>query len=223
MADLDGKKLKQVIDPTLAKAFTHPLRGHVWVTLFERGEASPSDIASELGLKVDDVDYHFRELARRGLIKLIRTQRGQRGFDKHVYEPVAPALNLDDAKWMELPKEVRVAFSGEMVRQLIQGITAALEAGSFDARDRHLSQSWVLVDEQGWGELMAAAQQALERFLAIGELAGARRKTTGEAGIPVCLMIAAFETADSMSRRQAGESEELERFPAVSFAARSKT
>lgn len=209
MANLKGKKLKQVIDPTLAKAFTHPLRGHVWVTLFERGEASPSDIASELDLKVDDVDYHFRELERRGLIGLLRMQRGERGFEKHVYEPIAPAFDFDDASWMELPVEVRSMFSGEMVRQLIEGITAALEAGSFDARDRHLSQSWVLVDAQGWGEMIAVARTALERFLAIGKLAGMRRKKTGEAGIPVCLMMAVFETADSISRRQVGESKEL--------------
>jgi hypothetical protein len=209
MANLEGKKLKQVIDPTLAKAFTHPLRGHVWVTLFERGEASPSDIASELNLKVDDVDYHFRELERRGLIGLLRMQQGERGFEKHVYEPIAPAIDFDDATWMELPVEIRSTFSGEMMRQIIEGITAALVAGSFDARDRHLSQSWVLVDAQGWGEMMAVARMALEQFLAIGKRAGTRRNKTGEAGIPVCLAMAVFETADSISRRQAGESEEL--------------
>jgi len=209
MANLDGKKLKQVIDPTLAKAFTHPLRGHVWVTLFERGEASPSDIASELDLKVDDVDYHFRELARRGLIRLIRTQRGQRGFDKHVYKPVSPALDFDDARWMELPEEIRVAFSGEMVRRFFEGITDALESGSFDARNRHLSQSWVLVDERGWKELAVAAREALERFLAIGELASTRCETSGAARIPVCLAMALFETAGSISKRQAGKTENL--------------
>lgn len=209
MADLDGKNLKQVIDPTLAKAFTHPLRGHVWVTLLERGEASPSDIASELGLKVDDVDYHFSELKRRGLARLLRMERGERGFEKHVYAPVVPALDFDDASWMELPVEIRSTFSGEMVRQIIEGMTAAIAAGSFDARDRHLSQSWVLVDAQGWVEMMAVARTALERFLAIGERAGTRCKKTGETGIPVCLMMAAFETADSISRRQAGESKEL--------------
>ncbi|HEY7456592.1 MAG TPA: hypothetical protein VH703_04895, partial [Solirubrobacterales bacterium] len=45
MPNLDGKELKQVIDPDLAKAFTHPLRSHVWVTLFERGEVSPVEVA----------------------------------------------------------------------------------------------------------------------------------------------------------------------------------
>jgi hypothetical protein len=209
MANLDGKNLKQVIDPTLAKAFTHPLRGHVWVTLFERGRVTPNEVASELDLEVHEVDYHFRELVRRKLIRLIGTRRGRRGFKEHVYEPVTPAIEFDDAKWMELPEEIRSAFSGEIVGRLIEGLTAALDAGSFDARDRHLSQSWVYVDEQGWKELMSAAEKALKRFLAIGELSGARRKTSGDAGIPVCLMLAAFETAGSISRQQSGESERL--------------
>lgn len=207
MASLDGKKLKQVIDPTLAKAFTHPLRGHVWVTLFERGEVSPTEIATELELEVHEVSYHFRELKRRNLIRLARTQRGRRGFDEHFYEPVAPAFYFDDAEWMKLPAGIRSAFSGEMVRQIIEGLTEALEAGSLDARDRHLSQSWILVDERGWTELMRTAKKALDRFLAIGEVSAERRKVTGERGIPVCLVMAMFETADSISRRQAGKTE----------------
>lgn len=209
MASLDKKKLKQVIDPTLAKAFTHPLRGHVWVTLFERGEVSPTEVATELELEVHEVSYHFRELKRRNLIRLVRTQRGRRGFDEHFYEPVAPAFSFDDAEWMKLPVGLRSAFSGEMVRQIIDGLTEALEAGSFDARDRHLSQSWILVDEQGWTEAMRAAKKTLERFLAIGEVCSERRRATGEAGIPVCLAMAVFQTADSISKRQVGKTEGL--------------
>jgi hypothetical protein len=204
MASLEGKKLKQVIEPTLAKAFTHPLRGHVWVTLFERGEVSPTEIATELELEVHEVSYHFRDLKRRNLIRLARTQQGRRGFEEHFYEPVAPALHFDDAEWMRLPEGIRSTFSGEMVRQIIEGLTEALEAGSFDARDRHLSQSWILVDERGWGELIRAAKKALDRFLAIGEICTERRKVTGEAGIPVGLAMAVFETADSISKRQGG-------------------
>jgi len=208
MASLDGKKLRKVIDPTLAKVFTHPLRGHVWVTLFERGEVSPAEIASELKLESHEVSYHFRELKRRNLIRLVRTVQ-RRGFDEHFYEPVAPALNFDDAEWMKLPAGIREAFSGEMVRQIIDGLTEALDAGSFDARNRHLSQSWLLVDERGWKELMRAVQKALDRFLVIGERGAERRRTSGEPGIPVCLAMAAFETADGIARREAGETETL--------------
>lgn len=210
MADLEGKKLKQVIDPTLAKAFTHPLRGHIWVTLFERGVVSPAEIAHELDLEVTEVSYHFRNLSRKGLIKLVRTVP-RRGFDEHFYEPVAPAFRFDDGDWMKIPVGIRSGFSGEMVHQIIQQLIEALEVGTFDARDRHLSRTWLVVDERGWKELMRAVRQALERILAIQERCAERRKGSSEPGIPVAVVLAAFETAAGIAAREAGETEGLER------------
>jgi DNA-binding transcriptional ArsR family regulator len=208
MANLHGKELKQVIDPTLAKAFTHPLRGHVWVTLFERGVVSPTEIANELDLDVSDVSYHFRELKRRKLIRLVRVVQ-RRGFDEHFYEPIAPAFRFDDADWMKLPAEIRSTFSGEMLRQVIDGLTGALEAGSFDARNRHLSQTWLLVDEQGWRELMRTVQRLLDRVLAIQSRCSERRKTSSEPGIPVSVVLASFETAAGIAQRKAGKTDTL--------------
>jgi DNA-binding transcriptional ArsR family regulator len=208
MASLQGKKLKQVIDPTLAKAFTHPLRGHVWVTLFERGEVSPGQIADELGLEASDVSYHFRELKRRNLIRLVRTVQ-RRGFDEHFYEPIAPAFYFDDADWMKLPAEVRATFSGETLRQIIEQLIGAVEAGSFDARNRHLSQTWLMLDEQGWKELTRTVQRALDRILAIQERCATRRETSSEPAIPVSVVIASFETAASRSKRAGGGTDAL--------------
>jgi hypothetical protein len=208
MASLDRKKLKQVIDPSVAKAFTHPLRSHVWVTLFERGEVSPTEIANELEFDVTEVSYHFRELKRRNLIKLARTVQ-RRGFDEHFYEPIAPAFYFDDEAWMELPAGVRAKFSGEMVRQIIDGFTDALKAGSFDARDRHLSQSWLLLDERGWKELMRAVQVLLDRTVTIQEQCAERRKDSSQAVIPVAVVLAAFETVASISRKDTGTTEAL--------------
>jgi DNA-binding transcriptional ArsR family regulator len=204
MASLHGKKLKQVIDPTLAKALTHPLRGHVWVTLFERGVVSPTEIADELELDVSDVSYHFRELKKRKLIRLVRVVQ-RRGFDEHFYEPIAPAFYFDDADWMKLPPGIRSTLSGETLRQIIEQLMEALEAGSFDARNRHLSQSWLLVDEQGWTELMRASQAALAEVLAIQERCAKRRETSPEPGIPVSVVLASFETP--AFRREAGRTE----------------
>jgi DNA-binding transcriptional ArsR family regulator len=208
MTNLQGKKLKQVIDPTLAKAFTHPLRGHVWVTLFEKGEVSPAEIAAELELEVSEVSYHFRELKRRNLIRVVRTVR-VRGFDEHFYEPIAPALDFDDGAWMKLPLGIRSTFSGEMLQRIIEALTDALEAGSFDARNRHLSQSWLLVDERGWREAMRAAQRALDQMLAIQKRCAERRKSSAEPGIPVAVVLAAFETAAGIPAREAGRAEKL--------------
>ena len=208
MASFDGKKLKQVIDPTVAKAFTHPLRGHIWVTLFERGVVSPIEIADELGLEVTEVSYHFRALKKRNLIRLVR-KVPRRGVDEHFYEPVSPAFYFDDAEWMKLPLGIRSTFSAEMLRQIIDGFMEAVEAGSFDARNRHLSQSWLLVDERGWKELTRAVKAALDRFLAIQERSSKRLKESSESGISVSLVMASFETALSVSQSKAGCTEAL--------------
>ena len=208
MASLQGKKLKQVIDPTVAKAFTHPLRGHVWVTVCERGIASPTEIADELDLEVSEVSYHFRELKRRNLIRLVRTVP-RRGFDEHFYEPCVPALHFDDFDWMKIPAPIRSTFSAGMLRQIIEELVEALEVGSFDARSRHLSRTWLLVDERGWRELTRALKTALDRFQAIQERSAKRRKTSSEPGIPVSIVLASFETIASISRREAGRTDAL--------------
>jgi DNA-binding transcriptional ArsR family regulator len=208
MVSLHGKKLKQVIDPTLARAFTHPLRGHIWVTLFERGEVSPAEIADELKIDVSDVSYHFRELKKRKLIRLARTVK-RRGFDEHFYEPISPAFYFDDADWMKLPVGVRSTFSGEMAQQVVELLFGALEAGSFDARNRHLSLTWLRVDERGWVEAMRTVQRALDRFQAIQKTCAKRRKASPGPLIPVAVVMASFETAESISRRQAGRTKAI--------------
>ncbi len=208
MASLHGKKLKQVIDPTVAKAFTHPLRGHVWVTVCERGVASPTEIADELGLEVSEVSYHFRELKRRNLIRLARTVP-RRGFDEHFYEPCVPALHFDDFDWMKIPAPIRATFSADTLRQIIEELIGALDVGSFDARSRHLSRTWLLVDERGWRELMRALKAALDRIQAIQERSVKRREASSEPGVPVSVVLACFETIASISRREAGRTDAL--------------
>jgi transcription initiation factor IIE alpha subunit len=208
MGSLDGKKLKQVIDPTLAKAFTHPLRGHVWVTLFERGVVSPTEIADELELKVTEVSYHFRKLHRKGLIRLARTVQ-RRGFDEHFYEPVAPAFHIEDDDWMRLPMGIRSSLSGEMLEQITGAFAAALEAGSFDARNRHLTRTWLMLDERGWQELTRLLLQTLDKIQAIQERSSERSEESSDSPIAVEVVMAAFETAASIVHRKAGESEAL--------------
>lgn len=199
MAAAQGKQLKQIIDPTLAKAFTHPLRGHVWVTICERGVASPKEIAEETGLDVSEVSYHFRNLRKRKLIRLVRTEK-RRGFAEHFYEPTAPVLNFDDFDWMQIPEPIRSTLSADVLRQIVEEALSALAAGSFDARSRHLSRTWVSVDERGWTELMAAVQEALDRIQEIQRLCAKRLGESGEDGIPVSVAMAAFETATGTAR-----------------------
>jgi DNA-binding transcriptional ArsR family regulator len=208
MTSLDGKNLKQVIDPILAKAFTHPLRGHVWVTICERGVASPTEIANELDLDVSEVSYHFRELKKRDLIKLARTVQ-RRGFNEHFYEPCAPVLDFDDIDWMNIPAPIRSRLSADMIRQVTKELIDALGAGSLDARNRHLSRTWLLVDERGWKEVARAMQGALDRVQAIQERCAKRRAESLAPAVPISVVLGSFETAASISERDAGSTDVL--------------
>ena len=77
MAAAEGKKqLKQIIEPRLAKAFTHPLRGHIWVTICEQGVASPREIADETGIDVSEISYHFRNLRKNELSRMAMERMG---------------------------------------------------------------------------------------------------------------------------------------------------
>jgi DNA-binding MarR family transcriptional regulator len=206
MARSYEKQLKQVIDPVLAKAFSHSLRGHVLVTLCEKGVGSPKEIADELEIDVSEVSYHFRELKRRKLIRLVRTVP-RRGFFEHFYEPSGTAFYFDDEEWMEVPAALRSALSGETLKQIVDGMSAALEAGSFEAHDGHLSQSWLLVDRRGWREVMETMQGALDRVQEIREACAKRRgPSPSEPQIATSVVIAAFETAASVAQREPGES-----------------
>jgi hypothetical protein len=66
-----------------AKAISHPLRATILNGLYER-EASPIQLAPELGEPVANVSYHVREPHRLGTIRPVRT-RQVRGAVEHFY------------------------------------------------------------------------------------------------------------------------------------------
>lgn len=200
MAYLNGKRLKQVLDPTIAKGLSHRLRGHLWITACEQGCISPSGAAAELGLTAGDLNYHFGVLVRLGLFKPRGTRPGKRALDKHFYEACVPALHFDDVAWMKIPSQIRETFSADAARTAIEEIIEALNTGSFDARNRHLSHLWLLVDERGWKEVMDDTSRLLRRILAVQKRCAGLELAESGSGIPLSIVIAAFETAAGISR-----------------------
>jgi len=77
----------------LARATAHPLRVSVLEILGMDGGRvlSPSDLSHELQIPLSNTNYHVTELAKAGLIQLVR-QRQVRGATEHFYRlPSAPA------------------------------------------------------------------------------------------------------------------------------------
>jgi predicted ArsR family transcriptional regulator len=70
----------------LARATAHPLRVSILEILgIEGGRVlSPSDLSQELQIPLSNTNYHVTELAKAGLIELVR-ERQVRGATEHFY------------------------------------------------------------------------------------------------------------------------------------------
>ena len=191
-AGLHGK-LREVIDPAVAKALSHPLRSHILVTLGDR-VASPNEIARELGLAARDLDYHVKVLVEMGMIRLVRTEP-RRGVQEHFYELSSRILYLDDPEWEKVPEAIRGSFTAGLLKILIEEAMEALQAGTLNARHSHHSRTPMLLDEQGWMELTGVMGGALEQVMAVREASDARRQGGSEASIPVEVYLLGFEKA----------------------------
>ena len=76
----------------LARATAHPLRISILEILGLDGgrTLSPSDLCQELQIPLSNTNYHVTELAKAGLIELVR-QRQVRGATEHFYRLPEPA------------------------------------------------------------------------------------------------------------------------------------
>ncbi len=77
----------------LARATAHPLRVSILEILGIDGgrTMSPSDLCHELQIPLSNTNYHVTELAKAGLIELVRT-RQVRGATEHFYRLPESAL-----------------------------------------------------------------------------------------------------------------------------------
>jgi DNA-binding transcriptional ArsR family regulator len=180
------------VDETLVKVVAHPLRVQALSVLTER-PASPKELAAELGSPVGNVSYHVRELEQVGLIELV-DEKKRRGAIEHFYRAIARPL-LSAEEWERLSLDDRQGFSTWIIQLLLVDASQALAAGTFDARDdRHLSHTPLLVDEEGWGELVEIKANALRAVLEVQAASAARLKAADdEEGIPIIAAMTLFE------------------------------
>src|ERR1700761_2269583 len=98
----------KIVDKQMfAGALSHPVRCRALTILADR-EASPVEIARELGLEPSHVAYHVRLLRKEGLIELTK-EVPRRGSIEHRFRAVF--YELSDEEYAALSAEERAAFS----------------------------------------------------------------------------------------------------------------
>jgi DNA-binding transcriptional ArsR family regulator len=181
------------------KALSHDVRLEILGILNER-EATPSEIQAELGLSRDLVNYHLRMLEEGDCVEA----GGPAGEEKSSEYPFRATqralLTADDME--ALPLSVKKLLSGGLLRYIYEAASRAQLEDTLDARnDRHLSATPLQLDEQGWGQLIDAAEDFLDSVLEI-ERTSAKRLARGKESFTAMVALMAFEMPPGRWQRQ---------------------
>jgi DNA-binding transcriptional ArsR family regulator len=173
------------------QATAHPVRVQILRVLGER-IASPKQIAAITGDPVGTVAYHARVLLDFDYVELAKTE-ARRGATEHFYK-AKPEFFLGPQHWEAIPRLLRSGIVANAFQELFQRVVAALKAGTFQEREGSgLSSLPLRVDEEGWGEIreiLSDAEQAV-----VGAAKQAALRLDEEQGVPVVVVISAFEVA----------------------------
>jgi DNA-binding transcriptional ArsR family regulator len=183
------------VSPQLAAAMSHPTRVHTMSILLER-TASPRQVAEEIGERLNNVTYHMNQLRKLGCIELVRTERvrGGRVFERF-YRATRRAY-FDQAAWDVLNEKERLDLTGVTLRMISQDITAAMAAGSIYGEDNaHFIRAPMVVDQEGWQEVTAVIERALEGLFEVESRVAKRTLDGADADIHTRVEFLQFRAA----------------------------
>jgi len=179
------------IDPLLVKALNHPIRVQALRILNER-VTSPNQLAIEMGLEVSDLAYHIRKLVKFKCIELVDTEQ-RRGATEHFYRATARAFIKAD-EWFQIPPSMRTSISASVVRSVVDDAAEALTKGTFDKReDRHLSWTPMILDDEGWAEVVEELAGSLSRVIEIQGRAADRLAKADQAGDSFTISVMGYQ------------------------------
>jgi DNA-binding transcriptional ArsR family regulator len=178
------------ITQQLAKALAHPLRVRILSSL-HKGMSSPNQLAQELNEPLGNVSYHVKTLLEYDCVELVKTEP-RRGAVEHFYRATDRAF-LSDSDWAKIPASARKGLSGSILESIGQSATDAMAEGTLEARsDSHLSETPLLLDEQGWKDLNKILADAVKQAGKIQKEA-AKRLDSKKDGVATKLAIMHFE------------------------------
>jgi DNA-binding transcriptional ArsR family regulator len=169
-----------LINPRLASAMTHPTRLRTLRVLTER-EATPREIAEEIGEPLNNVAYHVKVLKKLSCIELVRVTQTRGGrVAEHIYKGTQRPY-FDPADLDHLDDSEKLNVISAIMQHVSEDIATAMAHGTFyEHDDNHLSRTPMVLDEEGWKEVVDLLGDALGELLAIQEKVNERGADAAE-------------------------------------------
>jgi DNA-binding transcriptional ArsR family regulator len=188
-ADRLVREQREEEEVLLAKALGHPRRVAILECLNANGPMAPVEVSHRLGAELSNLSYHFRVLAKGGLIEEVARER-IRGSVKTTYRATARPL-FNEASWSNLSPATKAGISATTLQVLATRAAEALRVGTFDSKDsRYLTISTIAVDQEAWDEVIGMLASIFNR---LDEIEAESRKRGGRQ-VPMSIGLLGFES-----------------------------
>jgi DNA-binding transcriptional ArsR family regulator len=174
-----GKTGPALVDRRLTKALAHPTRVHI-LNILNEGPSSPSKIVKRLdNVSLNLASHHIKVLRELGCVELV-SEVAHGGRTEHIYRAIEGQLFTAE-QWESIPSHERPPITGSILRMISEDVGKSFASGKFDELpDNHLSRSPLDVDREGWGEIVAILERALEEVQEVNARSAERALLSGE-------------------------------------------
>jgi AcrR family transcriptional regulator len=167
----------------------NPLSTRIVYLLNERGPLPSRSIAAALDQPEEAVLTELEHLETAGHVEAVA------GDGEPLYRSRMPYIASEE--WERIAEDERVRISARILEMMRLELTAALDAGSFDARtDRSLVRLRGPVDEEGWAELGRIWDEATHAAMRVMDDAEKRLAESDEKPIDMSGHLVLFEMPD---------------------------
>jgi len=185
----------------LAKVFVDPLNLKI-ITALNLETMSPSQLAVRFqSPSLFAIDRRCKLLTELGWIIKVgeKTGGGRRGGTENFYRATRPAV-FDREHWNGLSAVAKRGASATTIQQFWEKVAEALSAGTFDSRtDRHLTWCPLLLDEQGWNQVIGLLEGYFAALMVVSRKKSARLGPRTSMGT---FFLAGFESPQLPSAEQ---------------------
>jgi hypothetical protein len=172
------------------------LRMKIVTELFMR-EMSPTGFYREFGGgSASRVAQNFKRLEEHGWLRYIRSEPAPGGRGVEDFYRATELAIFDTETWSLVPYSIKMGYSWNAFRQLVEQFAVAVRAKTLDSRpDRLFNLTQLLVDQRGWDLVQERIGVLFAWLLEEQEDAKLRMFHTGEKPILVTTVQIAFEAA----------------------------
>ena len=157
----------RLINDKLVTAMGHPTRVHAVTVLSDR-TASPSQLARELDCSVRHVTYHLKVLEKLGSIELVERRPAAGGRVVESFYRATDRVWFDREAWERVQDaKTRIGVTMPILQLMSEDIARAMVGNTFEEKDNHVSRTPMVLDDDGWEEVVSLLNDTLDELTAI--------------------------------------------------------